>query len=32
MPDGAIWSGLGYIASAIALLVLTALIMWRAAR
>jgi hypothetical protein len=32
MPDGAIWSGLGYITSAIALLVLTALIMWRAAR
>jgi hypothetical protein len=32
MPDGAIWSGLGYIASALALLVLTALVMWRAAR
>lgn len=32
MPDGAIWSGLGYIASAVALLVLTALVMWRAAR
>lgn len=32
MPDGTIWSGLGYIVSALALLVLTALIMWRAAR
>ena len=32
MPDGAIWSGLGYITSAVALLALTGLIMWRAAK
>jgi len=32
MPDGAIWSGLGYVASAVALLAVTGLIMWRAAK
>ena len=32
MPDGAIWSGLGYMASALALLLLTGLVMWRATR
>ncbi len=32
MPDGAIWSGLGYIASAVALLAVTGLVMWRAAK
>ena len=32
MPDGAIWSGLGYIASAVVLLAVTGLIMWRAAK
>lgn len=32
MPDGAVWSGLGYIASAVALLAVTGLVMWRATR
>ena len=32
LPDGAIWSGLGYIVSAVALLVVTALVLWRAAK
>lgn len=32
MPGGAIWSGLGYITSAVVLLALTGLIMWRAAK
>ena len=32
MPDGSIWSGFGYILSAIALLMMTGLVMWRAAR
>jgi len=32
MPDGAIWSGLGYITSAVALFAVTGLIMWRAAK
>ena len=32
MPDGAIWSGLGYISAGIALLTITGLVMWRAAR
>ena len=32
MPDGTIWSGLGYILSALALLLLTGLVMWRAAK
>jgi hypothetical protein len=32
MPDGAIWSGLGYMASALALLAVTGLVMWRATR
>lgn len=32
MPDGAIWSGFGYVLSAIALLALTGLVMWRATR
>ena len=32
MPDGMVWSGLGYVVSALALLVVTGLVMWRAAR
>lgn len=32
MPDGAIWSGFGYMLSALALLILTGLVMWRATR
>ncbi len=32
MPDGAIWSGLGYITSAVALFAVAGLIMWRAAK
>ena len=32
LPDGAIWSGFGYILSAIALLAATGLVMWRAAK
>ena len=32
MPDGHIWSGLGYITSAVALLAVTGLIMWRATK
>lgn len=32
MPDGAIWSGLGYIASAVFLFVVTGFVMWRAAK
>jgi hypothetical protein len=32
MPDGALWSGLGYIASAVGLLAVTGLVMWRATR
>ena len=32
MPDGDIWSGLGYITSGLVLLIITGLVMWRAAR
>jgi len=32
MPDGAVWSGFGYVVSALALLGLTGLVMWRATR
>lgn len=32
MPDGVIWSGLGYIAAALALLAVMGLVMWRATR
>jgi hypothetical protein len=32
MPDGTVWSGLGYIASALLLLGVTGLVMWRATR
>lgn len=32
MPDGAIWSGLGYLAASLSLLALTGLVMWRATR
>ena len=32
MPDGAIWSGFGYILSAIGLLAVTGLVAWRAAK
>jgi len=32
MPHGAIWSGFGYVLSSLALLAVTGLVMWRAAR
>jgi hypothetical protein len=32
MPDGNIWSGFGYVVSALVLLALTGLVMWRATR
>ena len=32
LPDGAIWSGFGYILSSIALLMVTGLVMWRVSR
>jgi hypothetical protein len=32
MPDGAIWSGFGYILSALGLLAVTGLVVWRAAK
>jgi hypothetical protein len=32
MPDGTVWSGLGYVASGALLLVITGLVMWRATR
>lgn len=32
MPDGAVWSGVGYVLSSLALLAATGLVMWRAAR
>ncbi len=32
LPDGSIWSGFGYVLSALALVALTGLVMWRAAR
>jgi hypothetical protein len=32
MPDGVIWSGFGYVLSALALLAVIGLVMWRAAR
>ncbi len=32
LPDGAIWSGFGYVISSIGLLMVTGLIMWRASR
>ena len=32
MPDGDIWSGLGYITSGLVLLIITGLVMWRAAK
>ena len=32
MPEGEIWSGLGYIASGIAVLAVTGFVMWRAAK
>lgn len=32
MPDGAIWSGVGYLAASFALLATTGLVMWRATR
>ncbi|HSR14386.1 MAG TPA: phage holin family protein [Gemmatimonadales bacterium] len=30
LPDGTIWSGLGYVLSAIGLLLITGIVMWRA--
>jgi hypothetical protein len=32
MPDGAIWSGLGYILASLGLLAATGFVMWRATR
>lgn len=32
LPDGAIWSGFGYILSSIALLLVTGIVMWRVSR
>ena len=32
MPDGMVWSGLGYMAASLALLATTGLVMWRATR
>ena len=32
LPDGAIWSGFGYILSSIALLMVTGFVMWRGSR
>jgi hypothetical protein len=32
LPDGSIWSGFGYILAALALLMLTGIVMWRAAK
>lgn len=32
MPDGDVWSGLGYLAASVALLAVTGLVMWRATR
>lgn len=32
MPDGAVWSGVGYLLAMIGLLVATGLVMWRATR
>lgn len=32
MPDGDIWSGLGYIAAALGVVLITGLVMWRAVK
>jgi hypothetical protein len=32
MPDGLVWTGLGYLAASIALLATTGFVMWRATR
>jgi hypothetical protein len=32
LPDGVLWSGLGYVLSAMALFVITGIVMWRASR
>jgi len=32
MPDGIIWSGVGYLAASLALLAATGFVMWRATR
>lgn len=32
MPDGSVWSGVGYLLAMIGLLVVTGLVMWRATR
>ena len=32
LPDGPMWSGLGYVLSALALFIITGLIMWRVTR
>lgn len=32
MPDGVIWSGVGYLAASLGLLAVTGLVMWRATR
>jgi hypothetical protein len=32
MPDGSVWSGVGYVLAALGLLATTGLVMWRATR
>lgn len=32
MPDGAIWSGVGYIAASLAIVIVTGLVIWRAVK
>ena len=32
LPDGAIWSGFGYLIASFALLVITGIVMWRVSR
>ncbi len=32
MPDGMVWSGVGYLAAALGLVAATGLVMWRASR
>ncbi|MBI5156401.1 MAG: phage holin family protein [Acidimicrobiia bacterium] len=32
MPDGAVWSGVGYLLATVGLLAATGLVMWRASR
>jgi len=32
MPEGAVWSGVGYLLSSVALFAVTGVVMWRATR